>query len=54
MDLPDPLYRCCRSNADALDAVLCLFAAKAAVEGQARVEDPATAAREGWIATHPG
>ena len=54
IDLPDPSYRCCRSNADALDAVLCLFAAKVAAEGQATVEDPATAVREGWIATHPG
>lgn len=54
IDIPGPLYRCCRGNADALDAVLCLFAAKAAVEGQATVEDPAAATREGWIATHPG
>ena len=54
IEIPDPMYRCCRSNADALDAVLCLFAAKAAVEGRATVEDPAAAAHEGWIATHPG
>ena len=53
MEIPDPLRRCCRSNADALDAVLCLFAAKAAVGGLATVEDPAAAVREGWIATHP-
>ena len=52
IEIPDPMYRCCRSNADALDAVLCLFAAKAAVEEQATVEDPAAAAHEGWIATH--
>lgn len=54
IEIPDPMYSCCRSNADALDAVLCLFAAKAAVEGQATVEDPAAAEHEGWIATHPG
>lgn len=53
IEIPDAMYRCCRSNADALDAVLCLFAAKAAVEGQATAEGPAAAQHEGWIATHP-
>ena len=54
IEIPDSMYRRCRSNADALDAVLCLFAAKAALEGQAAVEDSAAAENEGWIATHPG
>lgn len=53
IEIPDPMYRRCRSNADALDAVLCLFAAKAAVERQATAEDPAAAQHEGWIANHP-
>ena len=53
IEIPDAMYRRCRSNADALDAVLCLFAAKAAVERQATAEDPAAAQHEGWIATHP-
>ena len=44
----------CRDNTDALDAVICLFAAKAVVDGLASVDDPAAAKREGWIAVHPG
>ena len=53
IEIPDPLRRCCRSNADALDAVVCLFAARAVVHELTKPEDPAAAACEGWIATHP-
>lgn len=53
LEIPDPLRRCCRSNPDALDAVLCLFAAKAAADELSTPHDPAAAASEGWIATHP-
>lgn len=53
IEIPDRLRRCCRSNPDALDAVLCVFAAKAAADGLSTPHDPAAAASEGWIATHP-
>lgn len=52
MEIPDSLLRCCQLNADALDAVLCLFAARAASEKLSAPEDSA-ATLEGWIATHP-
>ena len=48
------LQTLCRDNTDALDAVICLFAAKAVADGLASVDDPAAAKREGWIAVHPG
>ena len=54
LEIPDPLRSCCRSNPDALDAALCLFAARAAVDRLATPGDSTAAAtREGWIATHP-
>ena len=53
IEIPDSLRRCCRSNPDALDAVLCVFAAKAAADELSTPHDPAAAASEGWIATHP-
>ena len=43
----------CQDSADALDAVLCLFSAKAAADGLAVVDDPAAFERKGWIAVHP-
>ena len=43
----------CQDSADALDAVLCLFSAKAAADGLAVVDDPAASERKGWIAVHP-
>ncbi|MHC4837842.1 MAG: DUF429 domain-containing protein [Planctomycetota bacterium] len=43
-----------RRDADALDAVLCLFAAVAVATGRAPGPDPdAPWHREGWIAVHP-
>lgn len=53
IDIPDNLQAHCRSSADALDAVLCVFAAKAAAEGRAKPDDAVAAEREGWIAVHP-
>ena len=53
VQIPGFLRTLCRDNADALDAVLGLLAAKAAVDGSASVDDPAAAEREGWIAVHP-
>ena len=43
----------CRNSGDALDSVLCLFAAKAAAAGQVPADDPTAAELEGWIAVHP-
>ena len=54
IQIPDPLYSDCQENADALDSVLCLFAAIAAADNMAPIEDPAAAEHEGWIAVHPG
>ena len=51
--IPGSLRTLCRDSADALDAVLCLFSARAAADGLAFVDDPAAAEREGWIAVHP-
>ena len=51
--IPDRWYPDCKESADALDSVLCLFAAIAAAENIAPVEDPAAAEHEGWIAVHP-
>ena len=53
IDIPDNLQAHCRRSADALDAVLCVFAAKAVAEGLATVDDSESAEREGWIAVHP-
>ena len=53
IEMPDGLREHCRCSPDALDAVLCLFAAKAAAEDRATVGDRAAAATEGWIAVHP-
>ena len=50
IEIPDRLGERCRCSADALDAVLCLFAAKAAAEDRATVGDQAATAAEGWIA----
>ena len=49
LDVTEP----CQDSADALDAVLCLFSAKAAADGLAVVDDPAASERKGWIAVHP-
>ncbi len=51
--LPEPLRFLCQESADALDAVLCLFAAVAAVSDIAPFENPASGKTEGWIAVHP-
>ena len=48
-----PCGRSAKTALMALDAVLCLFSAKAAADGLAVVDDPAAAEREGWIAVHP-
>jgi len=53
IEIPDHLRAYCKCSADALDAVMCLFAAKAAFEGLATVGDAAAAEGEGWIAVHP-
>lgn len=53
IEIPDGLREHCRCSPDALDAVLCLFAAKAAAEDRATVGDQAAAATEGWIAVDP-
>ena len=53
ISMPEDLREHCRHSADALDAALCLFAAKAAFEGLATVGDAAAAEGEGWIAVHP-
>ncbi len=53
IQIPGYLRTLCQDSADALDAVLCLFSAKAAADGLAVVDDPAAAEREGWIAVHP-
>ncbi|MYB29115.1 MAG: DUF429 domain-containing protein [Acidimicrobiaceae bacterium] len=53
IEIPDGLREQCHCSPDALDAVLCLFAAKAAFEGLAAVGDEAAAEGEGWIAVHP-
>ena len=51
--IPDRWYPDCEESADALDAVLCLFAAIAAAQNIAPIEAPAAAEHEGWIAVHP-
>lgn len=56
IEIPDDDLRAhLHKSADALDAVLCLFAAKAAAEGTATPCPPDSAAvkKEGWIAVHP-
>ena len=53
IEIPDDLHARCRESADALDSVLCLFAARAAAVGLAPVDDPTAAELEGWIAVHP-
>jgi hypothetical protein len=40
-------------SADALDAVVCAFAAVAVSTSRARIPDDATVATEGWVAAHP-
>ena len=39
-------------SADALDAVLCAFAAVAVTEDRLAVQPPPDAGAEGWIAVH--
>lgn len=53
IETPDDLREHCRYSPDALDAVLCLFGAKAAFEELATFGDAAAAIGEGWIAVHP-
>ena len=53
IEIPDDLRKRCQESADALDSVLCLFAARAAAAGLAPVDDPKAAELEGWIAVHP-
>lgn len=50
--IPDCERRRCQDSADALDSVLCLFSAKAVVEGL-EPDDREAATQEGWIAVHP-
>ena len=54
IQIPDPWYSDCKESADALDSVLCLFAAIAAADNMAPIEDATAAEHEGWIAVHPG
>ena len=54
IQIPGPWYSDCQENADALDSVLCLFAAIAAADNMAPIENPTAAEHEGWIAVHPG
>ena len=54
IQIPDSWYSACQESADALDSVLCLFAAIAAADNMAPIEDPAAAEHEGWIAVYPG
>ena len=51
--LPSSLRDKCQGNADALDAVLCLFSAISAANGTASCEKTIVAKTEGWIAVHP-
>lgn len=51
--IPQPMQLLCLESADALDAVLCLFAAVAAVNGVAPCKDSDSWKTEGWIAVHP-
>ena len=53
IQIPGYLRVLCQDSADALDAVLCLVSAKAAVDGLAVVDDSTAAERESWIAVHP-
>ena len=53
IEIPDGLHARCQESADALDSVLCVFAARAAAAGLAPVDDPTAAELEGWIAVHP-
>ena len=53
INLPETFRSKCRANADALDAVLCLFAAFAATNGIAPCKDSDSWKTEGWIAVHP-
>jgi hypothetical protein len=45
----DSLVALCRDNADALDAVLCAYAAKTMADGRHPRQLPAAARSEGWI-----
>ena len=53
IEIPDPWYSHCQRSADALDAVLCLFAAVAVADNIAPIRYPVVAEHEGWIAVHP-
>lgn len=48
VEMPTILRARCQESADALDSVLCLFAARAAVAGLAPVDDTTAAELEGW------
>ena len=50
IEIADDLRARCQESADALDSVLCLFAARAVAAGLAPVHDTAAAELEGWIA----
>ena len=54
IQIPRPWYSACEESADALDSVLCVFAAIAVANSLAPIEDSAAAEHEGWIAVHPG
>lgn len=47
--IPDRLSELCRRSADALDAVICAYAAKTLAEGRHPRQLPAAARSEGWI-----
>ncbi len=50
----DDLVDLCADSADALDAVLCAYAAKAMTEGRHPRKLPASARREGWVVVDDG
>jgi hypothetical protein len=52
LKLPGDLREKAAASADALDAILCAFAAIAVTEHQIRCLPPADTADEGWIAVH--
>jgi len=52
VSVPEPYFERARSNADALDAILCAFAAMAVAEGQLACSLPDDTQDEGWIAVH--
>ena len=52
LEIPDPFVAQMADSADALDAVLCAFAAVAVTENKVAYQPEPVAAQEGWIAVH--